>query len=423
MFPRMARQKKRPTLTHCKVTQTANERAPWRVWFTTEDDGKPRRVFKSYASEDEAWTFAAERESEIANHGVRYGDIPPEVRRAFDFYRDERAELEAEGVAFPRFEDIVAASLADIRRAHAARTENAVSVAEGVAEFIAYKTSRVGTRQLANLRDQLKRFAQDYGTRAVRDITAPEIDVWLSSLRSRRNPDKKPLPPLLAPLSRNHYRASLHALFTYATAPARGWTERNPLADLEPERVTTGEPEAYTSKDAAKLMQTALDHKPELVPVLALGMFCGLRVSEAIGTDLGKLPAEAGEFRTTGKTGARMAPFTEAAGAWMAAHPFRTGKAWTQSPRALVDHMQELFTIAKVAQIANGARHSFISYRTAETRDVARVADECGNSVSTIKNHYRQLVTGEAAKKFFAIRPEAEAVNVTPIRKGRKASA
>jgi integrase len=111
-------------------------------------------------------------------------------------------------------------------------------------------------------------------------------------------------------------------------------------------------------------------------------------------------------IRTTGKTGARMAPYTEAAAAWMAAQPRRKGKAWLKKPRQLVDDMQALFTLAKVEQIDNGARHSFISYRTAETRDVARVADECGNSVSTIKNHYRQLVRAEAAKVFFAIRPE-----------------
>ena len=101
-----------------------------------------------------------------------------------------------------------------------------------------------------------------------------------------------------------------------------------------------------------------------------------------------------------------MAYFSDTAAAWIGEQPRRTGQAWTQSARALVDHMQELFTLAKVDQIDNGARHSFISYRTAETRDVARVADECGNSVSTIKNHYRQLVTAEAAKKYFAIRPE-----------------
>jgi DNA-binding NarL/FixJ family response regulator len=81
--------------------------------------------------------------------------------------------------------------------------------------------------------------------------------------------------------------------------------------------------------------------------------------------------------------------------------------------------MQSLFTLAQVDQIDNGARHSFISYRCAEGKDTSRVADECGNSVGTIKAHYRQLVTAAAAAKYFAIRPEAAAENVTGIEAGR----
>jgi site-specific recombinase XerD len=413
----MARQKKRPALTHCKVTQTANERAPWRVWFTTEDNGKPRRVFKSYASEEEAWTFATDRENEIANHGVRYGDIPPEVRRAFDFYRDERASLEAEGATVPRFEDLVSDALAEIRRAHVALGKNSLPVAEAVAIFTDYKKTRVGNRQLADLKDRLKRFAQDFGTRPMPSITTAEIETWLSSLRSRRNPKKLAEPPLLAPLSRNHYRATLHAFFSFATAAARSWCAHNPVADLEPERFETEEPEAYSPEDVGKIMQTALNQKPELVPILALGMFAGLRVSEAAEIDLGKLPKDGDEFKAGAgrKTSARMAPLTAACKAWLAACSRQRGKAWQTSPRSMVDEMQELFTLAKVEQIFNGARHSFISYRTAETRDVARVADECGNSVSTIKNHYRQLVTAEAAKRFFAIRPEKKGAGKSKV--------
>jgi site-specific recombinase XerD len=415
----MAKQKKRPTLNHCKVTETANPRAPWRVWFTTEQDGKPRRVFKSYADEETAWTEAAKKELEISNHGIRYGDIPAEVRRAFDFFRDEKSDLEAAGATVPRFEDLVSEALASIRREHTAHNETRVTVAEGVALFTDYKRTRVKARQLADLTDRLKRFAETFGTRPVDSITTAEIEGWLASLRSRKNPAKLPEPPLLGPLSRNHYRACLHAFFGYGSAPARGWLARNPVADLDPETVEAGEPQAYSPEDAAKLMQAALESKPELVPVLALGMFAGLRVSEAAEIDLGKLPKDAGEFRTTGKTGPRMAPYTAACAAWMAAQKRRKGKAWLISRRMLVDAMQELFTLAKVAPIDNGARHSFISYRTAETRDVARVADECGNSVSTIKNHYRQLVTAEAATAFFAIRPEAPAANVSNINEGR----
>ena len=87
----MARKIKPPTLTHCKVKLTANPRAPWRVWYPTEstDGEKPRRVFKSFAAEDAAWRWAEDRDRELGNHGVRFGSITPEARRAFDLYRDE----------------------------------------------------------------------------------------------------------------------------------------------------------------------------------------------------------------------------------------------------------------------------------------------------------------------------------------------
>ncbi|MCP5534260.1 MAG: hypothetical protein H7A48_13910 [Akkermansiaceae bacterium] len=414
----MARAKKRPVLTHAKVRETTQARAPFRVWYPVESEGgKSRRVFKSFASEDAAWKFAEDKDREVANHGVRYGDIPPEVRRAFDFYRDEAAALADAGAEVPRFEDLVAAALAEVRQRHEASVENVVTVAEGVERFLAYKRSRVGERQLADLKDRLTRFAKDHGTTACRDISTDTIELWLASLRSRKNPNKLKEAPLLAPRSRNHYRANLHAFFGYGASPARGWCERNPVADLEPEQVEDTEPEAYSVEGARKLMHTALAHHPRLVPVLALGMFAGLRVSEAVNVDLAKLRGD--EFRVTGKTGPRMVPMTSACKAWLEAQPLRKGKAWTLQGRALVDAMQALFTDAEVDQIANGARHSFISYRTAEIRDVARVADECGNSVSTIQNHYRQLVTGEAAKLYFEIRPETPAGNVTSIAEGR----
>jgi hypothetical protein len=49
----------------------------------------------------------------------------------------------------------------------------------------------------------------------------------------------------------------------------------------------------------------------------------------------------------------------------------------------------------------NGLRHSFISYRVAETQDVAKVALEAGNSPQMIFQHYRELVQPAAAKAWF----------------------
>jgi site-specific recombinase XerD len=418
----MAKQKKRPSLIHCKVTSTSNPRAPWRVWFTTEQDGKPKRVFKSYSDEEAAWREAEKKEIEISNHGVRYGDIPPEVRRAYDFFRDESAELVAMGAEVPRFEDLVSSSLAEIRIRSKLATESDLPIAEAVEQFLDYKKSRVKSRQLANLTDHLKRFAVEYGDKPISTITTAQIESWLSSLRSRRNPDKLAETPFLSPLTRNHYRATLHGFFEYASAPARALCQRNPISHLDPEQVDSGEPQAYSPEDVTKIMQAALDFKPELVPSLALGFFAGLRVSESEVFDLAKLTATTKEFRVnSNKTGARIVPLSETCKAWLFAQPRRTGKAWLTSARTKVDEVAELFTLAKVEQIDNGARHSFISYRCAKMRDVAKVADEVGNSPGTIKKHYREIVTSAEATKYFAIRPKKSAENVTSIEEGRVA--
>jgi len=53
----------------------------------------------------------------------------------------------------------------------------------------------------------------------------------------------------------------------------------------------------------------------------------------------------------------------------------------------------------------NVLRHSFISYRLATIHNANQVALEAGNSPAIIFKHYRELVTGEAAARWFSIRP------------------
>ena len=55
----------------------------------------------------------------------------------------------------------------------------------------------------------------------------------------------------------------------------------------------------------------------------------------------------------------------------------------------------------------NGLRHSFISYRVATVSNVAQVALEAGNSPAIIFRNYRELVTPQDAKAWFAITPES----------------
>ena len=56
----------------------------------------------------------------------------------------------------------------------------------------------------------------------------------------------------------------------------------------------------------------------------------------------------------------------------------------------------------------NALRHSFISYRVAQTQDVSRVALEAGNSPGMIFKHYRELVREADGKKWFSIMPKGK---------------
>jgi hypothetical protein len=58
----------------------------------------------------------------------------------------------------------------------------------------------------------------------------------------------------------------------------------------------------------------------------------------------------------------------------------------------------------------NPLRHSYISYRLAEVKNIYQVAEECGNSPEEIKRSYREIqlddgrvITAELAKEWFCV--------------------
>jgi hypothetical protein len=76
----------------------------------------------------------------------------------------------------------------------------------------------------------------------------------------------------------------------------------------------------------------------------------------------------------------------------------------------MADPSGTLGDVAVKAQIPGGwrqnaLRHSFISYRVAETGDVARTSLEAGNSPKQVFRHYREVVDEAAAQAWFSIAP------------------
>lgn len=54
---------------------------------------------------------------------------------------------------------------------------------------------------------------------------------------------------------------------------------------------------------------------------------------------------------------------------------------------------------------ANVTRHSFVSYHLAAFGSASRTALEAGHTEQVLFNNYREIVTPEAGREFWAIRP------------------
>jgi hypothetical protein len=65
-------------------------------------------------------------------------------------------------------------------------------------------------------------------------------------------------------------------------------------------------------------------------------------------------------------------------------------------------------------------RHSFVSYRLAETQNAGKTALESGHDQAILFAHYRELVKPQAAKLYWSIRPE-QAENIESIGKPKAA--
>ena len=86
---------------------------------------------------------------------------------------------------------------------------------------------------------------------------------------------------------------------------------------------------------------------------------------------------------------------------------------WPRSSNKYFEAQNQAASKAGICWKANALRHSFISYRVAQTRDIAAVALEAGNSPRMVFAHYRELCTESEAAEWFAVVPAtAEARNI-----------
>lgn len=191
----------------------------------------------------------------------------------------------------------------------------------------------------------------------------------------------------------------------------RGWCAENPCRRVDVAQREPKEIAVYSPKDVATIIHTAAEHQPDLVPVLAILFFCGIRLSEVQRLDWSaikieerflKLPAAITKTKRT-----RHVDLSENAVAWLSPFARTSGNVVPFSPNVLHKRMHALADVHKVPVIKHGPRHAFASYWLAEHGDVDRLCLMLGHeSPDMTFKHYAKAATKREAAAFWGIAPK-----------------
>lgn len=157
-----------------------------------------------------------------------------------------------------------------------------------------------------------------------------------------------------------------------------------------------------------------------MIAYLALGAFAGLRTAEIqrqLWTDIN---LERDFIRVTAAKGntaqKRLIPICDNLRQWLLLCRLESGFCCDYVN--VTDALYRIVERSGVKWKHNALRHSFISYRVAQTQNIPQVALEAGNSVGMVNRHYREIVTPEEAAAWFSVQPEQSAKIVPMVAAG-----
>jgi len=265
------------------------------------------------------------------------------------------------------------------------------TVEQAVAEFLTQKKANgISESYKRDLKFRLTKFAGDFKCN-VSGITAPQIQNWLDTQKMNAT-------------SYNNFRRVIGVLMGYCAK--RGFRADNPLQKIETRKRSNTVTEIYTPGQLEKLL-TASTNGFQLM--LAICGFAGLRSAEFerltwadIDFTSSHIVIGADKAKTKSR---RLVPMSANLRAWLEPFKGHTGKVW--QAKRIMRQRQQCAKLAGVPWLHNALRHSFCSYRLAQSGDAPRTAFEAGNSPAMIDRHYKALVTEQAARDWFAIVPPA----------------
>lgn len=385
MTTKVAKSKKKKELwppIH-RLTYTSGK-AAWQVACML----KGKRIREAFPTREEAETRAAQIRQMVDNDGAAAFSLPADTRaeaaKCIELLKPYGATLTE---ACQHFVEKVL------------KFREAPAVADAVKRLLVEKEQknlRPGT--LNDLRHRWGKFAETFGTRKLNEITGEELTAWLVKQAAD-------------PVNRHNYRRKIGSL--YRLAVKRKWTAENIVEQTErPEMVEAGVGILHV-KQIVQLLEHADDHG--VLPFAVLGFFAGVRPDELKKLDwsavnLARRQVVIGpEVAKTKQQ--RILPLNDTAIAWLVTCAKKHGRIVAPDNfRKRFDAWRKASGIRFKDWPKDCIRHSFGTYHYAAHNnpvETARLMEHVG--VDIFFRHYRALVDEDEAKRFWDLRPSADA--------------
>jgi len=353
-----------------------------------------RRKQHWFDSKAAAVTFANDKNGELTAYGSRLSDLSASERA------DSQRALEI-------LRSYPGVTLTDLAREYVRQAEMRSASKPldlFLDEYQAQIQSRVDSGEnrpgsLKAIKETFVKLKAEFGSRTLSDITPQELERWLDRMS-------------VALRTKKRHRG--YALQIFNAAKRRKLIVSNPVEEIEAYRGKKndeGEIRVLTPEQVTKLLASA---DAEIRPLYAIATFAGVRweeIEKMTWEDIKENEIVIGARIAKGRS-RRIVPIRSTLAAFLVDR--REGSVLPRIYTARRPSKRRLDSLRAKAEEAAGLlpwprncfRHSFISYALATEQNENKIALESGNSTRIIHDHYRALVTKEAAEKFWAIAPK-----------------
>lgn len=278
---------------------------------------------------------------------------------------------------------------------------------------------------LLGYKQHIGAFSRVFGSRLVNDINREEVFEFLSKGKCKNGNS-------WSGKTRNNYLISLQAFGTYAKdhEALRG-DEKTVFHKIskfpEDNKEAVG---IFTNEEISKLLAEAIKSDVNLIPLIVIQAFCGLRPSEIHAERVGKAdengkldkatkrpPLKWENFNWEQKTLSvigqkvrskytRNIHFSDSVIEWLKPFQHLTGNIWNEEGNYST-RLAALRDKAEVQSVHDGLRHSYASTRVLILKnELGNLALEMGNSPQELlKSYINRTVTLQQAEQYFKILP------------------